>query len=142
MAPYIIEAGVDIELLHLNRRMVVQGLLWYFVINKRKLELEDIGKGYILSEKNVSIVPKIFALHFCYLFFLTGMNTVSLQQFLMKPPSLLNIVFPPNSARQIASSQLMSKITFESNGNREKEEKTKRMFEQYVEEIATPKEGN
>lgn len=70
------------------------------------------------------------------------MNTVSLQQFLMKQPSLLNIVFPPNSAREIASSQLMSKITFESNGNREQEEKTKRMFEQYVEEIATPKEGN
>ena len=70
------------------------------------------------------------------------MNTVSLQQFLMKQPTLLDIVFPPNSARQIASSQLMSKITFESNGSREKEEKTKRMFEQYVEEIATPKEGN
>ena len=57
----------------------------------------------------------------------------------MRQFSLLNIVFPPNSAPQIASCQLMSKITFESNGNREKEEKTKRMFEQYVEEIAMPK---
>ena len=45
LIPYMMEAGVDIEMLYLNRKMVIQGLFWYFIINKRKLELEDIGKG-------------------------------------------------------------------------------------------------
>ena len=43
--PYIFEAGVDIELLYSNRKMVCQCLLMYNVIEKRKIELDDILVG-------------------------------------------------------------------------------------------------
>ena len=69
------------------------------------------------------------------------MDAVSLQKFLMKQPSLVDIVFPPISARQISASQLLSKPTFELKEISEKEEKAKHIFQQYLEEIATPKEG-
>ena len=68
------------------------------------------------------------------------MDAVSLQQFLMKQPSLVDIVFPPNAARQISATQVLSKLTFELNEMSQKEAKAKRMFQQYLEEIATPKE--
>lgn len=41
----MMEAGVDLELLCGGREVVIQGLLWYFVIDKRKHELDDIAKG-------------------------------------------------------------------------------------------------
>lgn len=43
--PYMLEAGVDIELLYSNRNMVCQCLLMYNVIEKRKIELDDILAG-------------------------------------------------------------------------------------------------
>lgn len=45
LEPYMMEAGVDLELLCGGREVVIQGLLWYFVIDKRKHELDDIAKG-------------------------------------------------------------------------------------------------
>ena len=47
---YLIEAGIDVELLHSSRELVVQGLLLYFVIEKRKLELDDICAGMLNNE--------------------------------------------------------------------------------------------
>ena len=64
------------------------------------------------------------------------MDAVSLQKFLMKQPSLVDIVFPP-----ISASQVLSKLTFELKEISEKEEKAKHMFQQYLEEIAKPREG-
>ena len=45
MMPYILEADVDIELLYSNRKLVCQCLLLLFVIEKRKIELDDILVG-------------------------------------------------------------------------------------------------
>ena len=47
LIPYLIEAGIHIELLQSSRELVVQGLLLYFVIEKRKLELDDICAGML-----------------------------------------------------------------------------------------------
>lgn len=44
LEPYMMEAGIDFEHLCLDLRMVIQGLVRYFIINKRKLELDDIAK--------------------------------------------------------------------------------------------------
>ena len=43
--PYLLEAEVDLALLSSNRQMVVQLLLMYNIIEKRKLELDDIAAG-------------------------------------------------------------------------------------------------
>ena len=45
LTPYLLEAGIDVELLHSNKEIVLQGLLLFFVIEKRKLELDDISFG-------------------------------------------------------------------------------------------------
>ena len=49
--------------------------------------------------------------------------------------------FLPNAARQISATQVLSKLAFELNKMSEKEAKAKRMFQQYLEQIAAPKEG-
>ncbi len=43
LEPYMMEAGIEPEFICVDPRMVVQGLMWYFIINKRKLELNDIA---------------------------------------------------------------------------------------------------
>ena len=43
--PYLFEAGLDGDQLHNDPRLIVQGLMLYQVIHKRKLELDDICKG-------------------------------------------------------------------------------------------------
>ena len=45
LSTYMMEAGLEPELLCGGRDVLVQGLLWYFVIDKRKSELDDIAKG-------------------------------------------------------------------------------------------------
>ena len=45
LSAYMLEAGLEPELLCGGRDILLQGLLWYFVIDKRKLELDDIAKG-------------------------------------------------------------------------------------------------
>ena len=49
MIPYLIEAGIDVEHLTSNREIVVQHLLVYYTIEKRKLELDDISKGKFMQ---------------------------------------------------------------------------------------------
>lgn len=41
--PYMMEAILQPELLCGGRDVLIQGLLWYFVIDKRKRELDDIA---------------------------------------------------------------------------------------------------
>lgn len=43
--PYMMEAILQPELLCGGRDVLIQGLLWYFVIDKRKRELDDIAEG-------------------------------------------------------------------------------------------------
>ena len=43
LEPYLFEAGLDPG--HSDRKFMVQGLVLYNVINKRRLEMEDICKG-------------------------------------------------------------------------------------------------
>ena len=45
LVPYIYEAGLDTVMLNNNRRLLVQGLVVYFVIHKRRRELDNIAKG-------------------------------------------------------------------------------------------------
>lgn len=42
--PYLYEAGLDIDHLKTNARLIGQDLMLYQVIHKRKLELDDIKK--------------------------------------------------------------------------------------------------
>ncbi len=50
MVPYLLEAGVDVELLSSNREMVVQCLLMYNIVEKRKMELDDILVGMYITQ--------------------------------------------------------------------------------------------
>ena len=45
---YMMEAGLEIELLCGARDVLIQGLLWYFVVDKRRRELDDIAQGNIV----------------------------------------------------------------------------------------------
>ena len=45
---YMMEAGLEIELLCGARDVLIQGLLWYFVLDKRRRELDDIAQGYVV----------------------------------------------------------------------------------------------
>ena len=47
--PYIFEAGLDIHMLNVNRKSLIQGLVVYFVMHKRRRELGDIAKGMQLQ---------------------------------------------------------------------------------------------
>lgn len=49
ITPYIFEAGLDIHMLNGNRKLLIQGLVVYFVIHKRRRELDDIAKGMQLQ---------------------------------------------------------------------------------------------
>ena len=42
--PYLFEAGLDIDNLKTNARLIGQDLILYKVIHKRKLELDDINR--------------------------------------------------------------------------------------------------
>jgi hypothetical protein len=47
IAPYIFESGLDIDMLYRNRNLIIQGLVIYNVIHKRKRELDDIARGKV-----------------------------------------------------------------------------------------------
>ena len=47
--PYLLESGVEVEMLSSSRKLTVQCLLMYYVIEKRKLELDDIAAGKYFS---------------------------------------------------------------------------------------------
>ena len=47
----MMEAGLEPELLCRGRDVLIQGLLWYFVIEKRKRELDDMSKGNTDNDK-------------------------------------------------------------------------------------------
>lgn len=51
LATYMMEAGLEPELLCGGRDVLIQGLLWYFVIDKRKHELDDMAKGNTSNDK-------------------------------------------------------------------------------------------
>lgn len=70
----------------------------------------------------------------------TGMNDVSLQTFLMQQPKLLEVVFPPNAAKQIKLSEFLAKVSYE-NEKEDSDKQARAMFEQYLHEIAQAKEG-
>ena len=54
--PYLSESGIDISSLNSDRRLVIQDLMVYQVIDKRKRELDDIAKGEHLAVCNSPIV--------------------------------------------------------------------------------------
>ena len=48
LSPYLFEAGIDIDRLISDKRVVIQDVLLYNVIEKRRRELDDIAKGLFL----------------------------------------------------------------------------------------------
>ena len=47
LIPYMFEAGLDPALLSSDPKLVVEGLVVYNVIDKRRLELDDIATGEV-----------------------------------------------------------------------------------------------
>ena len=47
LEPYIFEAGLDPDDLHCNGKLLIDGLIMYQVIDKRKPELDELAKGII-----------------------------------------------------------------------------------------------
>lgn len=43
--PYMLESGIDVDIIHSDPKLVSQGLMVYQVIDKRRRELDDIAKG-------------------------------------------------------------------------------------------------
>ena len=59
------EAGLQPELLCGGRDVLIQGLLWYFVIDKRKRELDDIAEGnYNTIPNDITIILIIVTVTF------------------------------------------------------------------------------
>ena len=54
--PYLLEAGVDVKLLYSNKKMVCQCVLMHNVIEKRKIELDDILIGKKKTAFSISIL--------------------------------------------------------------------------------------
>lgn len=51
LVPYLLEAGLDPDKLVSDRQLLVECLMRYHVIDKRRLELDDIGKGKTVLAK-------------------------------------------------------------------------------------------
>lgn len=49
LEPYLFEAGLDPDNLNTERRIIVDSLMMYQVIDKRRHELEELAKGVVLS---------------------------------------------------------------------------------------------
>jgi len=45
LEPYLYEAGLDPDNLYGNRKLVLEGLMVYHVIDKRHLELNELAQG-------------------------------------------------------------------------------------------------
>ena len=45
ITPYIFESGLNTGMLSSNRKILIQGMMIYFVIHKRKREMDDIAQG-------------------------------------------------------------------------------------------------
>jgi hypothetical protein len=58
--PYTLEAGVDIELLYTNRKMVCQDFLMHNVIEKPKMEVDDILDGKKELHSICMVIPNYF----------------------------------------------------------------------------------
>lgn len=45
--PFLLEAGLDPDNLSTDRNLITQGLMMFHVIEKRRLEINDIAKGTV-----------------------------------------------------------------------------------------------
>ena len=45
LMPYLLEAGIDPDRFTKDRNLVIEELMLYHVIDKRRLQIIDIGKG-------------------------------------------------------------------------------------------------
>ncbi len=48
LTPYLHEAGLDPDL-NINRKIIIDGIMMYQVVEKRRLELDDLAKGMGMS---------------------------------------------------------------------------------------------
>ena len=85
--PYIMEAGLQPELLCGGRDVLIQGLFWYFVIDKRKRELDDVAEGNcntIHIKSDITIILIIVTIAFiiitisCYFYYIIIIMTVAM----------------------------------------------------------------
>jgi hypothetical protein len=49
LTPYLHEAGLDPDDLNINRKIIIDGIMMYQVVEKRRLELDDLAKGMGMS---------------------------------------------------------------------------------------------
>ena len=59
----MMEAGLEPELLCGGRDVLAQGLLWFFVVDKRKRELDDIAEGNCNYRRCFPVVMLCSQLH-------------------------------------------------------------------------------
>ena len=144
LEPYIFEAGLDPDDLHCNGKLLIDGLIMYQVIDKRKPELDELAKGIIFvfsvffnknSRKLITITYIYSALN-CL-----SMEEVSLVTFLKRTPVLKDVVFPVDAERYILAETVLNVLTYENKDASEENKTTAEFFETYIKEIATRRSG-
>ena len=115
--PHIFEAGLDPDDLHCNGKLLIDGLIMYQVIDKRKPELDELAKGIIFvfsgffnknSRKLITITYIYSALNYL------GMEEVFLVTFLKRTPALKDVVFPVDAERYILAETVLNILTYEN----------------------------
>lgn len=74
-------------------------------------------------------------------FFLPGMDEISLGRFLIKCPLLTTLVFPYENERTVLASEVLQSIEFEDKEDSDANRKTADFFCAYIKDIETRKEG-
>ncbi|CAB4007014.1 E3 ubiquitin- ligase UPL2-like [Paramuricea clavata] len=110
---YFLEAGIDPDTFPTNRELVIQELMMFHVIDKRRLQLNDIAKG---------------------------MDEVSLTTFLIKCSSLSKLVFPEENERIIKAKEVINCLLFQEREESEANQLAADFFLRYIEEIEKKQE--
>ncbi|XP_078364127.1 uncharacterized protein LOC144648453 [Oculina patagonica] len=112
LEPYLYEAGLDPDNLYGNRKLVLEGLMVYHVIDKRRLD--ELAQG---------------------------MEEVSLITYLRRTPSLIKAVFPNEAEKVILAEEVKELLTFEDRNSNEKNERTAEFFGVYIDELERETRG-
>lgn len=110
---YLFEANLPPQILGGQNRITAESLLEYYVIDKRRFELDEIKKG---------------------------MDAVSLVQYLRRDARIASIVFPRTSEKTIDVKCMKEMVVWDEVP--EKLVQQKQFFEDYIDELALRNEGN
>lgn len=110
---YLFEANLPPQIQSGQNRIAAESLLEYFVIDKRRFELDEIKKG---------------------------MDAVSLAHYLRQDARIASIVFPRNSEKIIDIKSMKEMVVWDEVP--ETFVQKKKFFEDYIDELALRNEGN